>query len=344
MNEFYADKTGARLLTLPPEILSIILSHSVEPHLIHACRRLRNILPPFVRWTKALAGIAICLSNPRTYPFSLYEGYKRVLDAYEADYGLPLVSSRQRDIREAVFLGTWFKPSHFRSTILSLYYAMPDDLHASRKAIPRFLLGSEPPVTYRGTYGCNILRLDQLRVAITRLQSAPRMQAIKVWLTDNDRVEPTAIEAVRLSGIFNSKSAEGMVLGLIWASNFQHCTLSDVEKKQECLVYWILSKCTPRVKLYVRQLGNISQSGSSGGVEWKHVVLAAKHSKAEITKLLVERDAWPVWDVIKVRQLADELKSKKSEEWETKYQMLMYECRMQRSHEQYEVQQRLTGQ
>lgn len=343
MNELYNDKPGANLLALPPEILFIILSYSLEPQLIHACHRLHNVLPPFVQWTKALAGIAVCLSSPTPYPFSLYEGYKRVLDTYEADCGLPLVPSRKRDIREAVFLNTWFEPSHFRHTILSLYYAMPDDLHAFHKAKHQFGLRSAWPVTCRGTYGCSVLRLDQFSVAITHPQSAPRKQSIKIWLTDNDRIEPTAIEDVRMPGIRHSNTAEGMVLGFIWASDFQH-TLSNVEQMQDGLVHWILNKCTPGVESYVRQLGNISQSGSLGSVEWKHVVLAAKHSKAEITKLLVERDAWPVWDVVKVRQLADELKSNKSEEWETKYQMLMYECRMQRSHEQYEVQQRLAGQ
>ena len=343
MKELYDKKLGANLLALPPEVLFIILSNSLEPHLIHGCRRLRDVLPPFVQWTKALAGIAVCSSDPTKYPFSQYEGYTKVLEMYESNSVLaPLTPSRKRDIREAVFLSTWFKPSRFRDTILSLYYAMPDDLdafHAENYQFgPRF--GGGTPINN----GVVVFRLDQFSVAISNHGSAARKQFVRIWLTESDRIEPTAIDNVRMPGLRKANTAEGMVLGFIWASDFHHCTVSKVEATQDGLVHCILDNFIPAVKMHVRQLGSISRSGSLGGVEWKHVVLAAKHSKADIMKLLLERHTWPVWDAVKVRQLAGHVKTKEVDEWEAKYRMLMYECRMQRSHEQYEVQQRLAGQ
>ncbi len=92
---------------------------------------------------------------------------------------------------------------------------------------------------------------------------------------------------------------------------------------------------------HLRKLKNCHLSDPSGGVDWKQVVPAARHSKVAIMKPSLSRRAEPMWDGVKVKQLSYNVEVSKTEEWGMKYEMLVSECGMQQYHHQYEIQQRL---
>lgn len=112
----------ASLGTLPTEVLLQILFQSHEPALINVSRRLRQVLPSYVRYAKSLAAIATCPEGPCDGLLNVV--FERVMRQYHADcWILPLTSARIWEIREAVWMSTWFGSRQFEAIVLELYHS-----------------------------------------------------------------------------------------------------------------------------------------------------------------------------------------------------------------------------
>jgi hypothetical protein len=114
--------TRPSLATLPVEIQLQILFDSLSPALLHTSSRLRNNLPPYVAFTKAIAAIATCPEGPSEG--LMKDVYERVMTRYYHDIWqnarlLPL--SRRWEIREKVWRSSWFTSTYFEKIVLELY-------------------------------------------------------------------------------------------------------------------------------------------------------------------------------------------------------------------------------
>lgn len=118
--------TSSSLNTLPTEVLLQILFHSHEPALINVSRRLRQALPPYVRYAKALAAIATCPEGPCGGLMSLV--FERVMKRYRDDcWVLPLTTDRIWQLRAAVWTSKWFGSYQFEAIILELYHSFLEE-------------------------------------------------------------------------------------------------------------------------------------------------------------------------------------------------------------------------
>lgn len=106
---------------LPAEILLPILIQSCSPSLIHVCSRLRDMLPPYIRYTQALAAIATCPEGPEHG--SLMRGvFDRAMEEFYADCCIaPLTITRKWQIRREVWTSRWFGATQFEAIVLLLY-------------------------------------------------------------------------------------------------------------------------------------------------------------------------------------------------------------------------------
>ena len=346
MDETRVNEGEASLASLPPEIIFMILGYSLEANLIHGCRRLRNVLPPFVQWTKGLTGIAVCLSDPYAFPYTQYRRYIQLFEQYASDCGLiSQASSRKREVRAAVFTSTWFNSFHLRATLLDIFHSMPEDISAFQQRgnyvgthllIPAgaiFRLGGD-------RHHLHVFRLDQFCVVIGRSFASSR-DSLRIWEPDGESSKVTTTVSMPLSRTWRRSPVERKVVDFVWNVRGMHHNDFDADRIRDALVFCIMEKDVVCARDLLDSLERANQSDPFGGIEWKHVVLATRHGNAESLRSLLYRPIWPVWDAAKVKQLAYDIKAKQCEEWETMYKLLMRECKMQRSQEQYHLQQRL---
>lgn len=107
---------------LPTEVLLQILFYSHEPALINVSPHLRQVLPPYVRYAKALAAIATCPEGPRGGLVNAI--FDRVMRQYHDDcWVLPLTTDRIWQIRTAVWSSRWFGSCQFEAIVLELYHS-----------------------------------------------------------------------------------------------------------------------------------------------------------------------------------------------------------------------------
>src|SRR5690242_15673321 len=98
--------------SLPTEVLLQILFYTHEPALINVNRQLRQVLPPYIRYAKALAAIATCPEGPCGGLVGSI--FARVMRQYHDDcWVLPLTTNRIWQIRAAVWQSRWFGPEQF---------------------------------------------------------------------------------------------------------------------------------------------------------------------------------------------------------------------------------------
>ena len=133
-NMMPTQRPRATFESLPAEILIPILHSSCTPALIHVSRHLRATLPPYVRYTQALAAIATCPEPPdhnaidmlgrgRGNNANIMTGvFDRVLEKYYVDCCVaPLTVASKWEIRAAVWSSAWFGARQFEQIVLLLY-------------------------------------------------------------------------------------------------------------------------------------------------------------------------------------------------------------------------------
>jgi hypothetical protein len=124
---FKVEARQAGLATLPVEILLQILMDALEPALVQTCSRLRHALPPFVRFSKAIAAIATCPEGPvEGLMRDVFEGVmtRYYLDCWQTPWLLPV--ARRWEIRETVWRSSWFTSTLFETIVLELYRGFLD--------------------------------------------------------------------------------------------------------------------------------------------------------------------------------------------------------------------------
>lgn len=114
--------THASLEYLPTEVLLQIQFQCLEPALVNVSRRLRQVLPPYVRYSKSLAAIATCPEGPCAGLMSRV--FERIMRQYYADcWIVPLTSADIWRIRDAVWTSRWFGSYQFEAIIMELYHS-----------------------------------------------------------------------------------------------------------------------------------------------------------------------------------------------------------------------------
>lgn len=115
-------ETHASLESLPTEVLLQIQFECLEPALVNVSSRIRQSLPPYVRYSKALAAIATCPEGPCAGLMSRI--FERVMRQYYADcWIVPLTSADIWRIRDAVWRSSWFGSRQFEAIIMELYHS-----------------------------------------------------------------------------------------------------------------------------------------------------------------------------------------------------------------------------
>lgn len=341
-DDWGASNHGLSLLTLPPELILMILCQSIEPNLIHVCRQLRNTLPPFVQWTKSVVGIAMCLTETGTGNSASYPQYRQLMQQFTNQCGIkPLTSSRKDEIRANLLASNWFRPEHFLKVLSELYDSMHEDLieYWAQRSLGTLMVSplqaqqASQKFVRLGQGQMYLVRLSGLCFAV-RTISAHYPAYFSIWKYHSGQYEPTVMHEVRCTSGRMWKR-EGTVLTFIWGFDFTVATEPDISDLRDILVYFILQKNVESVKEILERLSSLN---SPGGVEWAHVVLAARLGYSEILKVLVFQDIWPAWPAANVRWLADAMKQEKGQSWKAVYQLLHYEWKMQQARNQYRAQ------
>ena len=330
-NEAPSDRMRITLQSLPPEILFMILSFSFEPNLIHTCRQLRSILPPFVEWTKSLTALAICLRQRET-PFYVWsKEYVRVLREYESICGIgPLTLARRRELRAAVFKGAWFTEVHFRAMLLELHEVLCEAEPAMEETPFKALTSITIQNGHIGRrqQRMQLYTFDQLTVAV-RAPRRKKMESVTLWWADDERIVPTKIINMPLSRVGSREHQdEAKALASLWLLRFIVSEPTDRQTLQDALVASILEKDMFNLTLILEKAKSHHPSDPLSCVEWKHIDLAARQGNPEIFKVLLYRDTFPAWEELEVKQLAEEVKNNKNEGSVVIHRLLMSELRM----------------
>jgi hypothetical protein len=322
----------------------MILIHSMEPNLIHACRQLRDTLPSFVQWTKSIAFIALCMIEviPQYRSAYAYAAFRQLIQHYETDCGItPLTASRRRAIRVEVYTSSWFKLLHFHAMMSELDHAMTGERDPQHLGVGWQLGRSLPKVSFRriqlGRDGdMSIIKEGELRIARMRDFRSNQVK-LSIWISSEDCVKPTAIVER-----FGARDGEkGVVDRVLWSVTMTGQSAESVESLQEAMVCRILQNDAELLQSILPRLRGADDSDPLGGVEWKHVALAAELGHIGVLDLLLHRPVWPAWEPAKLIQLADSIRNSKTKAWATICQRLYYDWRMQRSQKQYHIQGRL---
>jgi hypothetical protein len=118
------NSSASTLLSLPNELLLKVFHAAREPCMIHACRRLHDILPSYINYTKSLVGLAFGTRDPGN-PICIYHDQTWPLDGCSTR---EWTAHQRNELQRDVSRSSWFTMKHFKKTNVTCLKELLDGL------------------------------------------------------------------------------------------------------------------------------------------------------------------------------------------------------------------------